>query len=328
MKFAIVGGAIVAAFLAYLLLRRAPQPTPPKVAREEACFHPPEERLAPSPPEIAKARAEFRARMPEISRAEGKVERLNALQERLTVQLRQGTITARDILEQLQRETDMAVLDVLIGSLQSYPPSGNLPEVLDYFLRTSREEASRDRRLLALAFLGNAWDQTGEIRRTLTGLVRSDPNEGIRIAALVSLGEYTIRNHSTAADLNNELLTFATDPTPAIRAAALGALNMMEAGGAVVQGVIACIADPALEVRVAAYERLGGGRPEFAPMVMTRLEEAFWRETDGVAMGQAVAALVRVGQSEALPVLRRLAQRNSPVREEIWAAVHTLEGAR
>jgi hypothetical protein len=229
------------------------------------------------------------------------------------------------MLERIRVENDVAVLDVLMGVLKENPPVANEPEVVQSFLRMAQETASEDRRQVALAFLGGAWDQNGDVGRLLLDLSRAEPSPRVRLSALAALEEYTIRNPAGAEAVNGELLAIASAAPPLVRSASLRSINMGEAGAGTVRGVIGHTEDPAVEVRICAYERLGESKADFRGMVLSALEVALERERDEVGLGQAVTALVKAGRAEALPALRRMAHRNSPVQEEVLAFLRALE---
>lgn len=218
----------------------------------------------------------------------------------------------REVVRRIETDLD----DETMGEIRANPPVADDPEVVNAFLRTARGPGSEERRRVAIAFLGGAWDQTGEVRRVLLDLARSDPSERVRLSAVVAFQEYTIRNFGVAEEVNRELLALAAASGVKLRAAALESLDMFQASEATVSAMRAYEADPSPEVRAAVYEKLGDQR------ALPALEAAFAREVDEPVLRRIVIAVARAA---ALPVLRRMAERPTAVRDEILTAIRGLE---
>lgn len=330
-KYSLAGVAAIALILGAFAVGRAVAPksevtgttkTPAKAPAaadthehdgHDCGLHPQETPREITPEERTKAREQLQS----------KVDDLNKLQEWLTIQLGEGTITGADILERMRGEKDMTVLDTLMGVLKAYPPEANKPEIVEAFLRMSRE-GDQDRRQVALAFLGGVWDQTGEVRRSLMDIARAEPNEHVRHSALNAFVEYSNRNPQAAEAINTDLLGLAA-ADPKARPVSLSVLNMLEASEATVKGLASFATDSDIAVRVSVYDRLGDVKPEHRPIALQSLENAFTGERDEVGMGVIVNAMVRAGRAEALPALRRMSQRETGARRDILAFITVLE---
>jgi hypothetical protein len=338
LKLSLAGAGVIGLLIgAFALGRRAsPEPAPsakkaPAAApqhhhEDEGCHHPPPAE-PPTPEEIAKAKARFQDVVPMISRLSesGKIEQLNDLQNWLGAQLSEGKITAQEILERFRAEKDMAVLDVLMGVLKANPPVADQPEVISEFVQFATTPGDEDRRRVAIAILAGVWDRSGDVRRTLLDLARNESDLNVKLSAIVAFNEYTIRNHTIAESVNQDLLSLAGSTDATVRSVAVQSINMVEAGADTVKGIAALAADATVEVRVAAYDRLGEVRAEHRSTALSTLESAFASERDEVGMGQLVIAMVRSGRADALPALRRLSGRETPVRKEILDYIRVLE---
>lgn len=236
-------------------------------------------------------------------RAKG-VADLNELQDYLSGGLATGAITPDRIVELFRNETDAAVLDVLQGVLALHPELADGPGILEAFLHFATADSSRERRLAAIAFLGNAWDKDGRVRQILLGMGGGDPDPSIRMTSLATLQAYAQKNGEQAAAVNGGLLALARrDQDGEIRAQALQALTPEAAGEDAVRHLGAFVADPAACVRLAAADKLAQVPATQRFLALSLVEQALSRETETANKQLLLVGLVRLGGS--VDVLRR-----------------------
>ncbi len=215
---------------------------------------------------------------------------------------------AIEVVSALSKETDSDVLFAVAEALSRDPRIADARELVEAFLEMALRDASPERRMAAIAFLGER--PRGEaMEAQLLGIALGDPDSLVRTEAVYSLQRQAQVAPEACARLNATLLRAADSSDACVRAPAVEALSMKEADDGQLSSVVGLLRkDADVAVRIAAMDKLGEVRAAHRGQALREIEEAYGRDADEDVRYVAILAAVRAGRADALPVLRRMSE--------------------
>ncbi|GEM_PF-1905202 len=213
---------------------------------------------------------------------------------------------ALEVVSTLSKETDPDVLFAVADALSRDPRIADARELVEAFLEMALRDSLPDRRMAALAFLGER--PRGEaMEAQFLGIALGDPDSLVRTEAVYSLQRQARVAPEACARLNATLLRAAISSDACVRAPAVEALSMREADDAQLSSVIGYLReDEDVAVRIAAMDKLGEVRSGHRERALREIEDAYGRDAEVDVRYVAILAAVRAGRAEALPILRRM----------------------
>lgn len=213
---------------------------------------------------------------------------------------------ALGVVDSLSTETDPDLLYAVANALARDARIADARELVEAFLGMALRDPLPNRRMAALAFLGER--SRGEaMEAQFLAIALGDPDSLVRTEAVYALERQASLAPEGRKRLNATLLRAAVSSDACVRAPAVGALSMRELDDSQLSSVIGLLReDNDVAVRITAAEKLGEVRAAHRARVMRELEETYVRDADKDVRHTAILSLVAAGRTEALPVLRRL----------------------
>ncbi|MBI5368375.1 MAG: HEAT repeat domain-containing protein [Planctomycetes bacterium] len=215
----------------------------------------------------------------------------------------------REVVELLRAEKDLQVMDLLVGALAQDALVANDPGVIESFLQMAERGDDPNLKRESLIFLAGVQQSPAGFADRLSRLGRDDADSGVQASALQALGQYAASHPQESVAVTKDLLEVAQGARePMVRAAALGAINVEQAGAPGLQalgGLVQRDADGG--VRIAAAEALGGVRAADRGAALTVMEAAYRQEPDEAVRRSLIYNIVRAGRSDAAAALDRIA---------------------
>lgn len=244
-------------------------------------------------------------------------ESMGAVHESIVVDLASGRLTLREVVEAIQRETDFATLDMLIGIVREDPKARSDPAMLNLFVNMLRNDANIERRQASILFLSCVNDSTGQARAALLQTAMDPSAPELQTAAIGAFKEYVAHNPASAAEVSAQLLMIARSSTNT--GAVVQAIDAVDARDEATLREIAALCRNAsgTDVRLVCGAKLQDVRPEHRLLAMGALSEAFVRETSEAGRRDLLTMLVKAGRRDALDTLERLKQTDPRLVEHI-----------
>lgn len=225
---------------------------------------------------------------------------------------------AMEVLGWFRSETDPAALNVLMASISADPDAASDPEILAAFLEVARGDSLTNRRLAAIAFLGQGAQQSPHADRELVELVHSDADPEIRAAAISAVRQRVEIDPTAAQRLNPELIeTASVQSDPAFRQQALQAVRVRELSEDQLQGMLGFLQDEDPVVRITTVEKLADARPQHRSAALEALSETVRFDSRSEVRRACLLSMVKVGRKESLTALRQLRDVDPELIQEI-----------
>lgn len=244
-------------------------------------------------------------------------ESMGAVHESIVADLASGKLTLREVIDAVQRETDFATLDMLIGIVREDPNARTDPAMLNLFLNMLRNDKSPERRQASIMFLSYVNDTTGQAKAALMQAAMDPSSPDLQTAAIGAFKEYVAYNPMSAAEVSAQLLMIAKSSTN--EGAVVQAIDAVEARDETTLREIAaiCKSTTGTDVRLVCGAKLQDVKPEHRLLAIDALSEAFVRETSETGRRDLLTMLVKAGRRDSLDTLERLKQTDPRMAEHI-----------
>ncbi|MBI3098022.1 MAG: hypothetical protein HYY93_07235 [Planctomycetes bacterium] len=249
----------------------------------------------------------------------GDPEAMTKAQRNLSAFMDGDRARALELIDAFRQEPDASAQECIIGAIASDQRLVGDPAIVSAFLDLAEHGDDSTRRRVALLFLANNPDPSGELSDRLRRLARSDSDPGVQVSALHALSMFAEVRPSLSAQVNRDLLDVATAATdPMVRTNALSVFRGRDADASQIESLGGrFLRDPEGAVRLSAAEALGQVRPEARGAALNQLGTAFGQEGATEVRRVILMSIVRAGRADARATLERLLPTAGAMTEDV-----------